>query len=94
MNILNAENVYLSLTGELREEYAIDGVENAFAEGSLCDRLYREVYQANLRLCKCLGQAEADRDVETIINNLLEINKQIGLKMYHYGQKFAGERER
>ena len=94
MNKITAEAVYETLIDDLIEPYQISGVENAFAEGSLCNRLYREVYQANLRLCKRLGQAEADRDVETIINNLLEINKQIGLKMYHYGQKFAGERER
>ena len=94
MTKITAEAVYETLIDDLIEPYQIPGVENAFADGSLCDRLYQEVYQANLRLCKRLGQTEADPDVETIINNLLEINKQIGLKMYHYGQTFARAKDR
>ena len=94
MNKTTAESVYETLTDALNEPYQISGVENAFAEGSFCDRLYDEVYQANIRLCERLGQPEADPDVETIINNLLAINKHLCLKMYHYGHIFADKSER
>ena len=86
MNILNAENVYLTLTGELLEEYVIPGVHNAFAQGSRCDELYRQIYEANLRLCERLGKTDDDADVELIINNFLEMNQILCLEMYRYGQ--------
>ena len=86
MNILNAENVFETLTGSLCEEYGIPGVENAFATGSRCDRLYSQIYDANGRLCKRLGQIDEDPDVELIINNFMEINRILCLKMYGYGK--------
>ena len=94
MNNITAESVYETLTDALTEPYQVPGVENAFTEGAPCDKLYREVYQANIRLCQRLGQPEADPDVETIINNLLTITREIGLKMYHYGQTFADKSDR
>lgn len=94
MNKITAESVYETLTDALTEPYQVPGVENAFAEGTLCSSLYREVYQANLRLCERLGQPEADPDVELIVNNLLTITREIGLKMYHYGQTFADQSDR
>ena len=51
MNILNAENVYETLIGSLLEEYGIPGVKNAYADGSLCNGLYQQIYRANCRLC-------------------------------------------
>lgn len=94
MHNITAESVYETLIDALNEPYQVPGVENAFAEGSSCEKLYQEVYRANIRLCERLGQPDADPDVELIINNLLAINKQIGLKMYHYGQKFPSTPKR
>ena len=91
MNILNAENVYETLIGAYEEAYGIPGVDNALAEGSECDRLYRQVYDANRRLCERLGQAEEDPDVELIISNLLAMTKLLCLEMYHYGGHFSGK---
>lgn len=88
MNNITAEDVYATLTNDLIEPYQVPGVENAFAEGSPCSILYQQVYQANLHLCERLDQ-ETDPDVELIINNLLEINKHLCIKMYHYGQQIA-----
>ena len=65
-------------------------VENEFADGKLCGRLYEEVYSANCRLCKRLG-VEEDHDVETIISNLLDIGKYECMKMYDYGILFSKE---
>lgn len=89
MNILNAENVYLTLTGELLDDYVIPGVENAFARGSRCDILYEQIYDANQRLCARLGQVDDDPDVELIINNFLEMNRILCLEMYRYGQIYG-----
>ena len=86
MDILTPENIYDTLTGSLWEEYCVPGVENAFADGSLCARLYEQVYQANLRLCDRLGQMDEDPDVELIISNLLQIARHLSLQMYRYGQ--------
>ena len=91
MNILNAENVYLTLTGELLKEYVIPGVHNAFADGSRCDELYRQIFEANLRLCARLGRSEDDPDLELIINNFLEMNQILCLEMYRYGQLHGGK---
>ena len=57
-------------------------VENVFSEGSVCAEAYREVYAAGERLCRRL-------DVEAIVDNMMEIQREIGLKMYEYGWYFA-----
>lgn len=86
MNAVKAEAIYQTLTGSTVEACQVPGVENAFADGSACAALYEQIYYANQRLCERLGQIDSDPDVELIINNFLEINKQLCLKMYHYGQ--------
>lgn len=63
-------------------------VKNEFKEGELCGKLYREVYDANRRLCEKLG-VEEDPDVEVIIRNLLKIGEHQSMKMYDYGRIFA-----
>lgn len=65
-----------------KEEGAL--VEDEFAEGKECCRLYEEVYGAKLRLCERLG-ANEDKDVEIIISSMEEIARLLSLKMYDYG---------
>ena len=62
-------------------------VENEFADGKLCGRLYEEVYEAGRRLCERLG-VEEDPDVEIIIENLMKIGEHQAMKMYDYGRMF------
>ena len=88
MNMITAETVYETLIGDYEEKYNVPGVDNAFAEGSECDRLYQEVYEANRRLCERLGREDEDPDVELILGNLLEITRRLCLEMYRYGQQF------
>lgn len=65
-------------------------VENVFSEGAVCAEAYREVYAAGERLCRRLGvQFGDDVDVEAIVDNMMEIQREIGLKMYEYGLYFA-----
>lgn len=63
-------------------------IEDAFANGSECDKLYEAVYNANCEICKKLGVEEC-REVETIIRNLDAIQKIIAMKMYGYGYQIA-----
>lgn len=66
-----------------------DGVENEFeSDNSLCNRCYENVYQAKKRLCDRLDENE-DKDVEIIINSLLEIGKYQSLKMFDYCAHFG-----
>lgn len=68
-------------------------VENEYAEGTECEQLYQEVYDAGQRLCRRLGVVDEDVDVCTIVNNLLKIGEIQGLKMYDYGAMFGYDDE-
>lgn len=69
-------------------------VENEYEEGKLCSKLYSEVLEAYERICMRLGKPnQEDRDVEIIINNLLEIARCLSIKMYDYGCFFVTQRE-
>lgn len=63
-------------------------VENEFSEGSFCESMYEQVYHANCRLCERLG-VEEDKDVESIIGNMMDIGKHLAMKMYDYGILFS-----
>ena len=80
------EDVYYTLCGELCEEHAVPGIENAYAEGSACDVLYNEMSEAYERLRNRLGVIDEDEDVEVIINNLLSIQHILCKKMFLYGK--------
>lgn len=84
--------IYDLMNGSLDTEHYPVGaskyVKNEFSEGTFCKRAYAEVFKANLRLCERLGVQE-DRDVETIINNLLDIGEYLSMKMYDYGVLFS-----
>lgn len=88
------ELVYDLMQGAINlKEYPVpeaEIVQNEYAEGARCYQLYGEVFEANRRLCERLGVQE-DRDIELIIDNLLEIGKILGLKMFDYGNKFSNK---
>ncbi|MDO4276494.1 MAG: hypothetical protein Q4D16_22760 [Eubacteriales bacterium] len=64
-------------------------VENEFEEGKYCSKAYKEIYEANRRLCQRLGAGQEDKDVEVIINNFFEITECLCMKMYDYGAFFS-----
>ena len=84
---MDAEKIYLSMLGELTEP--VPGVRNAFAPGQPCERLYRQIYEAKVRLCEQLGEEEND-DLETIFDCFFEINRQMCLRMYRLGRLRRG----
>lgn len=78
MNI--AELVYESLIGELVDP--VEDVPNAFFPGSYCETRYREMLDAYERLRDRLGVVDEDEDVEVVIDSLLDIQRQLCLKMF------------
>lgn len=65
-------------------------VQDAFGEGEVCERAYREALEAYSRLCRRLNAPDQeDPDVEIIFNCFLQIIEEIGIKMYEYGAFFA-----
>ena len=83
---MDAEKVYLSMTGELISP--LPGVPNAFAPGQLCERLYQQIYDAKYRLCDRLNTDE-DADIECIMDNFFELNRDLCILMYHLGTEHA-----
>lgn len=82
----NFEDIYFTVLGELASEYAVPGVENAYAPGGECDRLYNEICQARDRLYQRLGVQDEDPDVEIILGNHLLIQRILCEKMFRCGQ--------
>lgn len=78
-----AEYVYDSLRGLLIDP--MPGIEDAFADGTPCQRHYDEMCAARERLCLRLGVTGEDKDLETIILSLEHIQTELCIKMYRYG---------
>ena len=91
MNETFVDIVYGLLNGTRIRQPGDPEVENLFAIGRECERLYDQVYSANLRLCDRLQSGDEDRDVEVIINSMLEICDIVGKRMYRYGMEFGHE---
>ena len=79
---MDEEMVYLSLLGELLQP--LPGVQNAFAPGMPCEKLYQQIYEAKCRLCDLLDTDE-DADVACILDCFWEINRELCLQMYQLG---------
>ena len=88
MDKYTAENIFDTLMDHLSEESRLPDVENAFDPGKPCSELYSQVYASYRRLC-LRNQNREDEDVECIINNLLEICRIIGIRMFEYGIEYA-----
>ena len=84
-----ADIVYDLVTGQRIAQPGDPEIEDLFATGRDCAKLYEQVYNANLHLCQRLNAGESDEDVETIIDSLLKICAQIGKRMYLYGATFG-----
>lgn len=90
---MKKERIYEKMNGFLSQEAAampeLAGVEDEFAEGKECGRIYEDVYRAKQNLCERLGKDE-DGDVETILSGMERIARLLSLKMYDYGRKGCG----
>ena len=81
--------VYQSVIGELQPDFAIRGIENSFAPGSMCDTAYNDMLCAYARLTERLGVHNEDKDLETILHCMTVIQKEIAYQMYRYGVHFG-----
>lgn len=86
-------DVCASMQAVFEEDILVPEVPSAFFEGSICERLYSQVYDAERRLEERLGVPMHDEDVECIIRSLLDIQEELCFRMYYYGAKF-GMREK
>lgn len=80
-----AELVYNSLIGELIDP--VEGVPNAFEQGSDCENLYGQMLEAYARLRDRLGVTDEDADVEIIIDSLLRIQRALCIEMFRLARK-------
>ena len=80
---MDVTHIYETMLGERVDPH--HGIPNAFADGEKCARHYGEIYDAVQRLSDRLG-AEEDPDVEIILNNFWDINRELCLRMYRYGR--------
>lgn len=80
--MVNVEDIYASMVGELIEP--LEGIDNEYAPGSLCDRLYCDACAARARLYHRLGVTE-DPDLEVIFDNFCDINTHLCRKMFEHG---------
>jgi hypothetical protein len=85
---MNKEMIYQMMNGDISLDSSKlpEGlhVEDEFAEGKECGRLYSEVYEAKQRILERLEENE-DADIETIIRNMEAISEILALKIYDYG---------
>ena len=72
-----------------KEWYRMPNVENAFAEGEYCAIRYHEAMDAYARLRERLGGVDEDEDVEIMISAFEDIQRELCLRMYHYGAQFG-----
>lgn len=66
-------------------------VEDEFVEDKVCGIAYREVLEANERICQRLHSGEADPDVEIIMDGMMRITYHLCMKMFDYGAFFADQ---
>lgn len=87
MNQQLIDDVYSSVIGDLI--VPVQGVENVFTQGSECDILYNDVFDAYERIKERLNVKDEDDDCELIINSLMDIGRIVAYRMYEYGAKFG-----
>ena len=81
------EDVYHTLTGEILPEYALPGVENAFAPGQPCRAAEDRLYQARDRILARLGVSGEDEDLEQMLGAFYEMQIYLCREMYRLGRR-------
>ena len=82
------ETVYHTVAGYVIGPEALPGVENAFAPGARCERLYDELYD----LLATRFDPDDDDDapvLEQILSNMDGIQKELSFRMFRLRMRFA-----
>ena len=80
--------VYDTVAGYVTGPSALPGVENAFAPGAKCERLYDELYD----LLATRFDPDNDDDapvLEQILSHMDGIQKELCFRMFRLGMRFA-----
>ena len=86
------KSVYATLYGVAPEGQAVEGVENVFESGKVCERWYCDMLSAYERLHQYLeNNGEDADDLEVILTTLSNIEKEMCMKMFEYGVRFGME---
>lgn len=88
-----AQKVYDSLWGQVKEEYRLPWVEDAAEMGTPSMDLYGRAVEHAWEVSERLG-AEEDPQVEQIIQDLLELQRMLCLKMFDYGRMWERKGDR
>ena len=83
-----ATKVYESATAVLIQELRLPWVENEMQEGKAFYDNYGAMLDAYERLRERLGVEDADKDVEIMINALLNNEELLSKKMFYYGMEY------
>lgn len=86
MSHYSIQDIYDTLCGDLLPDACVPGVENAFAPGSACERLYAEACDAREQVCQRLGVRDEDPDLERVFSALLDIARELSFHMYLLGR--------
>ena len=86
------ERVYRLMNGtydlDIYSVGEMNTVETEFSDGKYCEELYKDIFEANCRICERLGEEE-DKDVEIIIHNYNLMTEYLCMKMFDYGVLFC-----
>ena len=83
-----ATRVYESATAVLIPDLRLPWVENEMQEGKEFYHNYGAMLDAYERLRERLGVEDADKDVEIMINALLNNEELLSKKMFYYGMEY------
>lgn len=86
----NFEDIYETMLGLRIPEACVPGVEDAFSEGGLCQREYDRMRSAYARLCSRLGAGDEDPDLNTMVDAMEAIQRDLCQRIYRYGQTQSG----
>ncbi len=93
MNVITSEEsiaqrVYESIMGETAPRIRLDWVEPMFLPGMPLYQAYADMRGAYDHLLERLNEVDEDRDVEQIIDSLLDYGQILAMEMFEYGRKY------
>lgn len=77
------EQLYGTVLGYLTPENQLSGVEDISRDGTDYDRAYQELLDARENLCRRFGISAEDRDLETIMTAVEELERATALGIYN-----------